>query len=140
MPEEHLFVYGTLREGRRDALAQRLRREAVLIGTGLLAGRLYKVGWYPAFVDSCVHGEVVYGDIYRLPREPGLLKELDDYEGCGENDPEPHEYRREKRRVSLGEEVIDAWIYVYQWSLEGKSLILSGDFLAERNAGLEGVD
>jgi len=140
MRAEHLFVYGTLREGRDDALAQRLNREAALLGTGALQGRLYRIDWYPGFIDSREDGECVYGDLYRLSEKAELLKALDDYEGCGENDPEPHEYRREKRMVRLGDKEVEAWVYVYNWSLDGKDMIPGGNFLAERKAGLEGAE
>lgn len=140
MRADYLFVYGTLREGRDDALAQLLRREAALVGTAVLPGRLYRIGWYPGFVDSQADGDLVYGDLYRLSKNAELLKALDDYEGCGENDPEPHEYRRQKRMVRLGDEEIEAWVYVYNWSLDGRTVISGGNFLAEGRAGSEGAD
>ncbi|MEQ8936498.1 MAG: gamma-glutamylcyclotransferase family protein [Amphiplicatus sp.] len=138
MPADFLFVYGTLRAAREDPLAQRLRNEASLLGTGAMQGRLYRIDWYPGAVDSLTETDFVYGDLYRLSEAAQLLKELDAYEGCGEDDPHPHEYRRERRAVRLGAEHFDAWVYLYNWSLEGKALIPGGDFLAKGTGETEG--
>ncbi|MEE2692690.1 MAG: gamma-glutamylcyclotransferase family protein [Pseudomonadota bacterium] len=131
MAADFLFVYGTLRAERDDALAKRLREEASLIGVGAMQGLLYRIDWYPGAVDSANEADLVYGDLYSLSPTSQLLKELDVYEGCGEDDPRPHEYRREKRSVRFGDRRFSAWVYLYNWSLDGKAVIPGGDFLAD---------
>lgn len=47
MSEALLFVYGTLRAGFAGPMAQRLRRDARLLGRARTAGLLYRIADYP---------------------------------------------------------------------------------------------
>ncbi len=76
----------------------------------------------------------VYGQRYGL-RDPDLvLSQLDAYEECGENFPEPTEYVRRKQPVRLNSgETIQAWVYIYNRPTVRLEPIPSGDFLKLRN-------
>ncbi len=131
---EFLFVYGTLRKGSNNPLARRLFKEADYQDEAMMRGRLYDLGGYPGAVDSSALHELVWGDLFRLPRPGPLLKALDEYEGCGENIPAPGEFRRELRLVSAWAQMRWAWVYLYDGDLAGRRRIMNGKFGAARGA------
>jgi gamma-glutamylcyclotransferase (GGCT)/AIG2-like uncharacterized protein YtfP len=81
---KHLFVYGSLRTESPHPLAVKLRTQARLLGKGTAAGILYDLGRYPAALFGSEHARRVVGQVFELPREPRLLRELDYYEGTEE--------------------------------------------------------
>ena len=122
-----LFVYGTLRRGSAHANAARLARESSWLGTATLRGTLYRVGWHPALV---LEGEdTVTGDLLRLTDPGASLAWLDSFEGCGPDDPPPHDYRREIASVMTAGGAVDAMVYVWNLPLCGLERITSGDWL-----------
>ena len=124
----HLFVFGTLRHGHARGVESSLLRGAVLVGAAWMRGRLYLVADYPGAIDADDPSSVVRGEVWRVEDER-ILPELDAYEECGPEDPEPHLYRRERRPVTLaGGRSVDAWVYLYNRSLAGLAVIPSGDF------------
>jgi len=136
---QHLFVYGTLRAGSEHAMHRRLATEATLICPGRLPGMLYRVSWYPAWVEpgSTETGEKVdeatsqrvIGDIFLL-HDQATLAWLDAFEGCAPADPQPHEYERVARDVRGSDgNIYHCWVYRYQQDVTGLSVIRSGDFL-----------
>ncbi len=128
--EENLFVYGTLRRGYKHKLALWLEGAAEFLGSGRAQGRLYRIAGYPGFVPSEAKDDWVMGDVYHLKRAAMSYRVLDEYEGCGSNDPEPHEFRRVVTRVLLEPDLpIMASIYAYQGGVRDNERILSGDFL-----------
>ena len=135
---DHLFVYGTLRQGSGHPLARLLATHARYVGRARFAGRLFELGSYPAVVPAPGGGEVV-GELYRLIAPEMLLSLLDRYEGCNEGHnegpgsvPDPRaEYRRERRPVRLDDGTArDAWIYLYNRPTEGLRPIPHGDYLS----------
>ena len=103
-----------------------------LVGRGRVPGRLFRLDGYPGLVLSGEPGRWVRGELYALepPKElADTLTRLDDYEGCGPNDPRPHEYERVVLDVILesgGNE--SAWVYVYKGATANRQEILSGDY------------
>lgn len=125
---EQLFVYGTLRKDSANSVHEMLERNARFVAYARTRGRLYDLGEYPGLIpadaDSWVHG-----DLYELADPSAVLARLDEYEGCGPNDPKPHEYERVRREVLMdtgGRET--AWVYVYRGGLAGSREIRSGDY------------
>lgn len=120
---DYLFVYGTLRGDTGHPAADLLERRARAVGYGLLRGRLYDLGAYPAAVRSPEPRHRVRGIVYRM--EPGLrevlLSELDAYEGA--------EYRREVATVRLESgESVSAWVYLYARTPPPGRVIRGGDY------------
>ena len=77
-------------------------------------------------------GSWVRGEVYTLDNPHDTLSRLDDYEGCGPNDPKPHEFERVERDVVLDSGASDrAWVYRYGRSTANKREISSGDYLNE---------
>ncbi|MEW6380015.1 MAG: gamma-glutamylcyclotransferase family protein [bacterium] len=126
---EYLFVYGTLRKCRNHRLHSVLVQHADFIGTGTLRGRLYRVGEYPGAVPSTSVSDIIQGELYALRDRDCAFRVLDEYEGCGPDDPQPTEFRRERAAIFLenGQEV-SAWVYWYNRPTNGLEAIQSGDF------------
>lgn len=122
MSVEHLFVYGTLRSGSGHPMHEVLAAAAEKVGAATVAGRLYRIDWYPGLVTDADAGEV-HGDLWRL-RDRAVLHTLDDYEG--------DEYeRRTVEVVATAGERIAAFAYVFTAAVEDLVLIASGDWLAQ---------
>lgn len=121
----HLFVYGTLMSGGENH--HLLAGRAELVGPGRTRGRLFVVDYYPGLVDSDDPAGTVVGEVWRVV-EPGVLRELDEFEGCTE---EPPLFFRLSRTVTLdGGGTLSAWVYVYARSTAGMRPIPSGDWHA----------
>jgi gamma-glutamylcyclotransferase (GGCT)/AIG2-like uncharacterized protein YtfP len=114
----YLFVYGTLKSGFTNRYARQLRREARLLGSAHMPGRLYRVHWYPGLRPARSPEEVVAGELYRLRQPSKTLKVLDEYE---------QNYRRQLWPACLETgQVIRAWVYVYKRRLLEGRYIPSG--------------
>ncbi len=128
-----LFVYGTLRREFNHRLYQRvLNRYAHYLGEATFRGKLYDLGSYPGAVDSPHPEDKVVGEVYAVEPEylSTVLDILDEYEGCHPAEPEASLYVREQRPVHLGDQQIEAWIYLYNRSVEGREEIPGGDYVA----------
>lgn len=132
MPEpikEYLFVYGTLRRDSNNDMYRLLARHARFLSDGWFNGKLYNVTYYPCAIPSEIPEDKVYGEIYELLDPEYILPSLDDYEECSEKFPDPKEYRREMRQISLvNGDVIGAWVYIYNLDVGNLHPIKSGDF------------
>jgi pimeloyl-ACP methyl ester carboxylesterase/gamma-glutamylcyclotransferase (GGCT)/AIG2-like uncharacterized protein YtfP len=128
-----LFVYGTLRAALKHPMHRVLVDHATYLGEGRIRAQLYDLGRYPGVWQSAASEDSVVGELYVLG--PGQtaesLRELDKYEKCAPEDPEPHEYERKLMRVRLrdGAEV-DAWVYVLRTLPPEAVRIPSGDYVA----------
>ncbi len=127
---QNLFVYGLLRPSSGHGVAENLMDQAHYVGPARFQGRLFEIDGYPGVIDSETASECVLGDVFEIPNDPQFLAALDEFEGCGVKDPEPWEYRRVIRRVSAHRASLECWIYLYNWSLDGKRIIRGGDYLA----------
>ena len=127
-----LFVYGTLS---RDGSAHELlpKHAARFIGTGLVFGRLFDLGQYPALVLHHKSSDQVHGEVYELLDE-SVLEELDAYEDFRAGDQGSLFVRVEARIIGMikgtnGNEIrpMTAWVYVYnpERSLRGATPIKS---------------
>lgn len=128
-----IFVYGTLRAGYAHETQTLLGRRADLVSGASVRGVLYDLGDYPGLVVGASDTDSVRGDVYRLhpPTADETLRLLDAYEGCGPDDPEPHEYRRDRVPVRLDSgESTKAWAYVLVRDVRGLQRIPSGDYSA----------
>jgi gamma-glutamylcyclotransferase (GGCT)/AIG2-like uncharacterized protein YtfP len=112
-----------------------LARYSRYLAHGSVEAELYDLGDYPGIVLSPGRQSRALGEVYALnsKRTDEIWPVLDAYEGCGANDPEPHEYRRERVQVTLsGGSKLDAWAYVLQHVPETAVRVLGGDYLAWR--------
>jgi gamma-glutamylcyclotransferase (GGCT)/AIG2-like uncharacterized protein YtfP len=131
MSEEFLFVYGSLRKAVvRGAMKNILIKHCEYISDGMLQGKLYDIAGYPGAIQSENTNDKVYGEVYRIVRKHPLLIRLDEFEGCTEKFPRPHEYTRKKLLISLltGND-LSAWVYIFNQSIVHRRHIESGDYL-----------
>ena len=110
---QYLFVYGTLKRSIANPMGTVMRTHSVYLAEAIIAGRLYDLGPFPGLVleDS---GTAVYGEIYEITHPDALLPVLDAYEGCGVDDPRPHEFTRVEATVR-DTDGIDYRAWVIKW-------------------------
>jgi len=89
-----LFVYGTLRSLSKHPMHRYLAQNAAFLGEGTIRSELYDLGRYPGVWIPEDGTDRVVGEVYDLNPDTAaeVWPTLDDYEMCGENDPEPHLY------------------------------------------------
>jgi gamma-glutamylcyclotransferase (GGCT)/AIG2-like uncharacterized protein YtfP len=135
MKNRYLFVYGTLRKDAEHEMYNVLVSHASFVCIANVRGDLYSLGEYPGLVHCQDAVNLVKGELYEIGTDmlEYTLGLLDDYEGIGQEDPLPHEYRRELLPVILdGDRQLEAWTYVLNRQIEGLSQIRSGDFVEWR--------
>lgn len=132
-----LFVYGTLMPALSHPMALRLASESRFLGAATVRGRLYDLGDYPGAVPSADPADRVHGALFRLSDPARSLRWLDAYEGCGEDDAEPHAYQRVITSAFLEcGQTTDAWIYYYRWPFGEASLLRDGRYAGPKRLPL----
>ena len=130
MADNYLFVYGTLRRACQQPLFKVLDNHAEFVAEATFQGILYLLDNYPGVIESTEPSDIVYGEVYYLNDVNRLLSTLDEYEECSLAFPTPTEYQRCKRLVKLNnQQIIEAWIYLYNRPIGNLPRIKSGDFL-----------
>lgn len=110
---EHVFVYGTLLRGERNAgLIPAQRVKAMQAAT--VAGVLFDTGnAYPALALQGGAGGVVQGECLQIEDLPALLGTLDRLEGfAGYDDQAPLYWRTIVEAEAKGRGAVKAWCYV----------------------------
>jgi gamma-glutamylcyclotransferase (GGCT)/AIG2-like uncharacterized protein YtfP len=116
----YLFVYGTLRSKVDIPVKQEIGKSWELIGESEITGNLYDMGDYPALVPG---NNTIKGEVYLVHDPEKVFGLLDSYEG--------YAYKRKQETVTLPDgNTVQAWVYWYQQSVEGKSLIGDKDYIA----------
>jgi gamma-glutamylcyclotransferase (GGCT)/AIG2-like uncharacterized protein YtfP len=124
-----LFVYGTLMRAYGDKKVHApLSLYAEYVGLATCHGRLYEIDGYPGLVIS--DEAEVCGELYQVHHSKQLFEILDEYEGYDKANSESSEYIRQIVPVCLKEDgrEVSAWIYVYNWRVEERKRIYSGDY------------
>ena len=114
---EYLFIYGALRTTAGHPLHNYLRGLADFLGQASIGGIKVDLDGYTGLLPSRDPNERVEGELYRIHAGASekLFEVLDSYEGCGKEDPEPHEFFRHRQDVILqgDQQIYDAWVYLY---------------------------
>ena len=135
MPDEYIFVYGTLRKRTATHMHEVLARHCDYHCDGTMQGKLYEVDGYPGIVESDEASDRVYGELYRIIDRDWVLSQLDEYEQCAERFPEPHEYVRMKISIrSAKDGELTAWVYVFNHDVTDLTQIESGDYADQSTA------
>lgn len=116
-----IFAYGTLMRGesRHPVLGS---AGPVRIVAATAQGRMINIGPYPAVLEG---DETVHGEYCEFEDMADLLPRLDGIEGS--------EYRRERVTVALdGGEEAEAWIYLWNGTLQDGPRIVSGSWRVHR--------
>lgn len=135
MTIEYIFVYGTLRKQSATDMHSVLARHCEYLADGYMQGQLYEIGSYPGAIESKYSKDKVYGEIYKITSGSKILLRLDEYEGCGNRFPEPHEYIRKILPIRLTNvDEVMAWVYVFNKDVSSLAQIESGDYAKHINA------
>lgn len=127
----HLFVYGTLLPAAGHRNGVRLQREARLIGTASIPGRLYRIKHYPGLIEGNDPQELVHGEVHALNNPVRALTWLDAYEGIVPGAHDQNEYERAERPVRLASgEQLTVWVYLYRKDVAGFCLIADGSWVS----------
>jgi gamma-glutamylcyclotransferase (GGCT)/AIG2-like uncharacterized protein YtfP len=123
-----VFFYGTLMTGfdrrRRIGIDPKIR----YCGRGWITAALFDLGLYPAAVPA--HDGRVWGEVFELTDNAGVLHALDEIEGHRPAEPDSSLYLRTTVPVHLPDGTVeDAWVYFYNAPLGRAPRIVSGDYL-----------
>ena len=110
--KNYLFVYGTLRSGHKNPVAVFFHQQAQLVGQATMPGRLFSLGEYTAAVYEPAATEWVHGEVFQLMDTPLVFNVLDEYEGIGEQFPQPNEYIRSLCEVVCEGKSLKCWVYL----------------------------
>ncbi|QXV64522.1 gamma-glutamylcyclotransferase [Mucilaginibacter sp. 21P] len=127
-----LFIYGTLLNSDNE-FGSYLKQNCSFVTFGHLQGQLYDLGEYPGIVISSKVDQEVYGSVFEMRDQPEILRRLDYYESVGPDEEQPNLYRREIHPVKTIRGIMQAWVYVYNRSVEYAIAIPGGDYLKYLN-------
>jgi gamma-glutamylcyclotransferase (GGCT)/AIG2-like uncharacterized protein YtfP len=134
-PSRYLFVYGTLRRDSAHPMARFLEQHGRFVALAKTPGRLYDLGAYPGMLRAGAETDWVHGDLYELTNPEWALAELDKYEGCVPEHPQPYVFERAQGEViSATGASHQAWLYFYSSSIDEARRILSGNYLPRPQA------
>lgn len=129
---ELLFVYGSLRRGSGNLMAERLASEATYVGDASVPGALYDTGPFPAYLPHSDPAARVYGEVWALRPESSetLLAVLDQYEGFAPDARYGSLFLRERVTVAFDDgSHRETWMYRYNHRATPESRVLSGDWM-----------
>jgi len=124
----YLFVYGTLLDADNE-FAIYLNNNCSFYAKGKFKGRLYDIDEYPGAIADRNSTTYVYGSIFLIHNPIPVLKQLDVYEGFGDDQQQPNLFIRELMAIETVDSYIDCWVYLYNLPVEELVLIESGDYL-----------
>jgi gamma-glutamylcyclotransferase (GGCT)/AIG2-like uncharacterized protein YtfP len=134
--EQHLFIYGTLLPALAPAHLRDLVGQLRARGRGHVRGRLHDLGPYPAGVLDPSAATQVAGMVFRLPDEPAVLSQLDEYEGFDPQDPAGSLFLRVPVAVTLADgSELRCWMYVYNHDPGDAPLVPDGDYVRWKEGG-----
>ncbi len=135
MQQKYLFVYGTLLPDHAPAEIMAVVRTFRPKGRGLARGRLYDLGEYPGAILDAASETEVSGEVFELPKDPQVLRSLDEYEGYDPANPEASLFVRRRCPVEvIGGGKIDCWVYAYNRDPGQAPLVSGGDYARFRSA------
>ena len=131
---EFLFAYGTLRPGMAPPDVAPLVDRMQPAGEAFVSGVLYDFGHFPGALLDRNSGSRIYGTVFRLPEEGGLLPLIDAYEEFEPDCPEASLFLRVTGVASLsGGESLTCWIYVYNRQIGPAPIIEDGRWPQRRS-------
>jgi gamma-glutamylcyclotransferase (GGCT)/AIG2-like uncharacterized protein YtfP len=129
---EYLFSYGTLQPELAPAEIVSLVRQLRPIGRASMPGLLYDLGDYPGavFEETMLK---VWGQVFELPEDPSVLRQLDEYEEFNPGEIERSQFLRTQSNAILDNgRVIKAWVYIYNRDPGSAPRIANGIFAGQK--------
>lgn len=125
--KDYLFVYGTLAEENVPQEIASTVKKLKYVGEGFISGLLYDLGEYPGAVLDTRPSNKIFGRIYELPNDPGLLDQLDAYEEFDpENSAKSLFVRRQAPITRPNKKKVKGWVYEYNGAVRSRPLIKNG--------------
>lgn len=126
----YLFVYGTLRSEIDHPMADLLEKYTLEVKPGIVQGKLFDAGSFPAAITSDDHSDAIHGKLYKIKDPKSVFRHLDPYEGYSPGHSSQSLFIRKKVtvRTSAKQETI-AWIYLYNKPVDRLARIPHGDYL-----------
>jgi gamma-glutamylcyclotransferase (GGCT)/AIG2-like uncharacterized protein YtfP len=117
-----------LRLGYQLKLKDKIIDDLEYIGKAGVESSLYDLGKYPGTVKEKEKREIA-GDVFIVNNPEKVFKILDRYEGHLKEEKQSSEFVRRRNRVKLNSgKSINAWMYWYNNTLQGKSRIKYKDY------------
>lgn len=127
---EYLFAYGLLRGEFESPVANLMKRYAKRLGPATLHAQIYDIGGYPGVIAPYTDNHIVQGELFEITDPNKLWHQLDAFEGISAAHQAPYEYERRLSAVTREDgSQIEAWVYWYNWPVDNKPRICSGDYL-----------
>jgi gamma-glutamylcyclotransferase (GGCT)/AIG2-like uncharacterized protein YtfP len=126
----YLFVYGTLRKEFGSSFSNKYADEMEYVGEAKIYGELYDIGEYPGAIQGLNKDSTIAGELIRLRNHFDFVRILDQYENYDPLNTEESEYVRGKVIAMMDDgKAIEAWVYWYNQSIEGKTRIPDNNYL-----------
>ncbi len=133
---DYVAVYGSLRRGMQaESKMERLE----FVSQGVLYATLYALGWYPG-IKFEANGNKTVVEVYKLPDAPllreAILRDLDNYEGYNERNPQGSLFTRQTALVACGKGETEFTCYVYEYNhpTNRAPIVTDGDWCAYNTA------
>jgi gamma-glutamylcyclotransferase (GGCT)/AIG2-like uncharacterized protein YtfP len=129
---EYLFAYGTLKPGQSPPEIAPALERLTPVGMGFVHGLLYALGDFPGAVLDPASKNKILGTVFKLPDDPSVLRQLDEYEEYDPTDRETSLFIRERHPVALvSGSRLECWIYVYNGKSTPRNIVEDGIFQKE---------
>ena len=129
---QQIFVYGTLMSRFDNPMSFLLESNCQLVGKGIIKGRLYDAGDFPAAVYDEQSEETIKGEIHLIHPEKfnKVIHLLDQYEGFSEGNEAASLYVRNVLPVQSEDgHSVPCWAYIYNQSTAKMQLISEGNYI-----------
>ena len=126
----NLFVYGTLKNGKLQAVMPEVAPYLKRKGKGFVKATLYNVGEFPGAIKESGNSKV-YGEILEISSDKKqlVLDLLDEYEELNDKQPEQSLFIRKMTLVNGDDgKKTRAWIYWYNKDVKGLKEIENGRY------------
>jgi gamma-glutamylcyclotransferase (GGCT)/AIG2-like uncharacterized protein YtfP len=126
---QYLFAYGTLQPDHAAPEIAAAVEQLRPVGKGFVRGVLYDLGEYPGAVFRGAAGRRIFGTVFRLGKDEGILRKLDEYEGFDPKAPEESLFLRELHPITLTDgRTVKCWVYAYNGKPESGRELTSGRY------------
>jgi gamma-glutamylcyclotransferase (GGCT)/AIG2-like uncharacterized protein YtfP len=133
-----VFFYGTLLPefvppAMRDVVAP-----LHFCGEGSVRGVLFDLGEYPGAVFDEMSDKRVYGAVFQLPVDSGVLEKLDRYEGYEHGGHTASLFVRKLQPIDVADgATMECWVYEYNGNPQGVPLIASGRYRGQVSSQMD---
>lgn len=132
---QYLFIYGTLRPGLAPDAVEGAVSTLRLVGEGFVRGTLYDLGEYPGAVLNVASSNKIFGMVFELPGDAGVLRALDVYEGFNPDVVSESLFVRVEQVVELEDgSAVPCWVYVYNLDPVGARVVAGGRYCRARES------